>query len=101
MIAAALALISVAFAAGYPRFDRPLREYIRSGKWRVLHSPFRLKFFDEHSPWTVFLPLFLVLGLGWVLRASTGNRPLVDERPPGLPMPKGCSVRSLRRISQQ
>jgi hypothetical protein len=68
MIAAALALVAVAFAAGYPRFDWPLRAFLRSGEWPVLRSPFRLKFFHEHSAWTVFLPLFLVLGVGWVLR---------------------------------
>jgi hypothetical protein len=67
MIAAALALVAVAFAAGYQRFDRPLRELSRSGDLPVLRSPFRLKFFDEHSPWAIFLPLFLVLGAGWVL----------------------------------
>jgi hypothetical protein len=27
-----------------------------------------LRFFAEHSAWTVFLPLFLILGVGWVLR---------------------------------
>jgi len=68
MIAAALALVAVAFAAGYPRFDRPWREFFRSGEWPVLRSPFGIKFFDEHSAWTVFLPLFLVIGVGWVLR---------------------------------
>jgi hypothetical protein len=67
MIAAALALVAVAFAAGYSRFDRPLREVLRSGEWLVRPSPY-LKFFDEHSAWTVFLPLFLVIGVGWVLR---------------------------------
>ena len=67
MIAAALALVAVAFAAGYSRFDRPLREFFRSGEWPVRPSPY-LKFFDEHSAWTVFLQLFLVLGVGWVLR---------------------------------
>jgi hypothetical protein len=68
MIAAALALVAVAFAAGYQRFDRPLRALLGSGEWPVLRSPFRLKFFDRHSAWAVFLPLFLVLGVGWVLR---------------------------------
>jgi hypothetical protein len=68
MIAAALALVGVAFAAGYPRFDRPLREFLRSGEWPVRPSSPHLKFFREHSAWTVFLPLFLVLGVGWVLR---------------------------------
>ena len=67
MIAAALALVAVAFAAGYRRFDRPLHEFLRSGEWPVLRSPFGLTFFDKHSAWTVFLPLFLVLGVGWVL----------------------------------
>jgi hypothetical protein len=67
MFAAALALLAVVFAAGYSRFDRPLREFLRSGEWPVRSSPY-LKFFDEHPPWAVFLPLFLVLGVGWVLR---------------------------------
>jgi hypothetical protein len=67
MIAAALALVAVAFAAGYSLFDRPLRELLRPVKWPVRLSPY-LKFFDEHSAWTVFLPLFLVIGVGWVLR---------------------------------
>jgi high-affinity Fe2+/Pb2+ permease len=51
MIAAALALVAVgaALAAGYQRYDRPLREFLRSGEWPILRSPFRLKFFDEHS----------------------------------------------------
>jgi hypothetical protein len=67
MIAAALALLAVAFPAGYRRFDRPLSEFLRSGEWPALRSPFRLKFFDEHSAWTVFLPLFLLIGVGWLL----------------------------------
>jgi hypothetical protein len=67
MIAAALALVAVAFAAGSSRFDRPLREFFRSGELPVRLSP-HLKFFDEHSAWTVFLPLFVVFGVGWVLR---------------------------------
>jgi len=47
--------------------DRPLREYLRPLEWPVRPSPY-LKFFDEHSAWTVLVPLFLVLGVGWVLR---------------------------------
>lgn len=69
MTAAALALVAVAWAAGYQRFNRPfdmpLRQYLRGERpvirWRGL------KFFDEHSPWTVFLPLFLLVGVGWLL----------------------------------
>lgn len=68
MIAAALALVAVPFAAGYTGFARPLREFLRSGEWPVRRSPFQLKFFDEQSAWTVFVPLFLVLGVGWVIR---------------------------------
>ncbi len=66
MIAAALAIIAVAVA--YQWFDRPLREFLRSGEWRVLRPHFGLKFFNEHSAWAVFLPLFLLLGVGWGLR---------------------------------
>ena len=67
MIAAALALVAVAIAAGYSWNNRPLRELFRPIEWPVRPSPY-LKFFDEHSAWTVLLPLFLVLGVGWVLR---------------------------------
>lgn len=65
MFAAALALVAVG-AVGYQWW--PLRDFLRSGEWPAGRSPFRLKFFDEHSPWTVYLPLFLLLGVGWVLR---------------------------------
>jgi len=70
MVAAAWALVvvGVVLAAGYPRFDRPLRAFLRSGEWTVNRAPFRLKFFDEHSAWTILLPLVLVLGVGWALR---------------------------------
>ncbi len=69
MVAAALACFAVAVAAGYGYLmgDRPLREYLRPLEWPVRPSPY-LKFFDEHSAWTVLVPLFLVLGVGWVLR---------------------------------
>jgi len=67
MATAALGLVAVAIAAGYSMYDRPLRELLRSGEWPVRPSPY-IKFFDEHSAWTVFLPLFLVIGVGWVLR---------------------------------
>ena len=68
MIAAVLALIAVACAAGYsPQFNRPFRELFRPFEWPFRRSPY-LKFFDEHSAWTVFFPLFLLLGFGWMLR---------------------------------
>jgi hypothetical protein len=66
MIAAALALVAVLIVAGYSPPDRPLREF-KPIEWPMHRSPY-LKFFDEHSAWTVFLPLFLILGVGWVLR---------------------------------
>jgi hypothetical protein len=71
MIAAALALVPVAWAAGYQRFDRPFDTPLRAslrGQRPVIRWPIGLKFFDEHSPWTVFLPLFLLVEIGWVLR---------------------------------
>lgn len=69
MIAAALASFVVAVAAGYGYLagDRPLREFFRPLEWPVRPSPY-LKFFEDHSAWTVLLPLFLVFGVGWVLR---------------------------------
>ena len=68
MIVAALALVAVACAAGYSQqFNRSLRELFRPVEWPFRRSPY-LTFFDEHSAWTVFLPLFLVLGVGWALR---------------------------------
>jgi hypothetical protein len=69
MIAAALACFAVAVAAGYGYLlgDRPLREFFRPLEFAVRPSPY-LKFFEEHSMWTVLLPLFLVLGVGWGLR---------------------------------
>jgi hypothetical protein len=69
MIAAALACLAVAVAAGYGYLmgDRPLREVFRPLEWPVRPAPY-LKFFDEHSAWTVLLPPFLILGVGWVLR---------------------------------
>ena len=66
MIAAALALFAVVYVAGYSWQDRPLREFFRPIKWPVRPSP-HVKFFAEHSVWTVLLPLFLILGVGWVL----------------------------------
>jgi hypothetical protein len=66
MIAAVLAILAVVFAAGYFLNDRPLREVFRPVEWPVRQSP-HLRFFAEHSAWTVLLPLFLVLGVGWVL----------------------------------
>jgi hypothetical protein len=68
MIAAALALVAVALAAGYSPYFLQWRELLRSGDWRAFQSRDRLKFFDEHSVWTVFLPLLLVAGVGLVLR---------------------------------
>lgn len=68
MIAAALALVAAAIAAGYNPYFLQWRELLRSGDWRAFQSRYRLKFFDEHSVWTVFLPLLLVAGVGWVLR---------------------------------
>jgi hypothetical protein len=68
MVVAALGLVAVVIAAGYSLSDRPLRELFRPVEWPpVRRSPY-LKFFDEHSAWTVLLPLFLVLGVGWALR---------------------------------
>jgi hypothetical protein len=67
MIAAVLALFAVVYVAGYSWQDRPLRELFRPIEWPRRPSP-HLKFFDEHSPWTVFLPLFLLVGVGWALR---------------------------------
>jgi hypothetical protein len=67
MLAAVVAFIAVPYAAGYSRFDRPLRELFRPFEWPVRPSP-HLKFIKEHSVWTVFLPLFVVLGVGWGLR---------------------------------
>jgi uncharacterized membrane protein YphA (DoxX/SURF4 family) len=68
MIAAALACFAVAVAAGYGYLlgDRPLREFFRPVEFGV-HPPPYLKFFEEHSAWTVLLPLLLVFGVGWVL----------------------------------
>jgi len=68
MAAAALGLVAVVIAAGYSMYDRPVREPLRSGELPVRRPSPYLKFFDEHSAWTVLLPLFLVLGVGWVLR---------------------------------
>jgi hypothetical protein len=68
MVAAALGLVAVAVAAGYSRYDRPLTEFFNPVEWPpVRRSPY-LRFFDEHSAWTVLLPLFLLVGVGWVLR---------------------------------
>jgi hypothetical protein len=67
MIAAVVALGAVIYAAGYSVNDRPLRELFRPVEWPMRRSP-HLRFFAEHSAWTVFLPLFLILGIGWVLR---------------------------------
>jgi hypothetical protein len=68
MIAAALACFAVAVAAGYGYLlgDRPLREFFRPVELAVRPPPY-LKFFEEHSAWTVLLPLLLVFGVGWVL----------------------------------
>jgi hypothetical protein len=66
MIAALLAIFAVVFAAGYLLNDRPLRELFRPVEWPARPSP-HLRFFAERSAWTVLLPLFLVLGVGWVL----------------------------------
>jgi hypothetical protein len=68
MIAAALALVAVAISAGYSPYFLQWRELLRSGDWRAFGSRHRLKFFDEHSVWTVFLPLLLVAGVGLLLR---------------------------------
>jgi len=65
MNAAVLAIFLL--AAGYQPYYRSLREYLRSGEWEA-RSQFRLKFLDEYSAWAVFLPLVLVVGVGWVLR---------------------------------
>jgi hypothetical protein len=68
MIVAVLALLVVSCAAGYsPQYNRPLRELFRPLEWPFRRTSY-LTFFEEHSAWTVFLPLFLVLGVGWVLR---------------------------------
>jgi hypothetical protein len=71
MVAAVLAIVTVFITAGYSPYDRPLRGPLRE-LFRPVELPFRrspyLRFFDEHSAWTLFLPLFLVLGVGWVLR---------------------------------
>lgn len=66
-IAAVVAILAVAYAAGYYVNDRPLREIFRPVVWPMRRSP-HLRFFAEHSAWTVFLPLFLILGVGWMLR---------------------------------
>lgn len=67
MTAAVVAIVAVAYLAGYAINDRPLRELFRPVEWPMRRSP-HLRFFAEHSAWTVFLPLFLVGGAGWVLR---------------------------------
>jgi hypothetical protein len=67
MVAAALGLVAVAIAAGYSLYDRPVREFSTPVEWPLRRSPY-LRFFDEHSAWTVLLPLFLILGVGWVVR---------------------------------
>src|SRR4051812_16333678 len=68
MIAAALALVPVAWAAGYQRFDRPfdtpLRAFLR-GQRPVIRWPVGLIFFDDHSPWTVFPPPSRRFGVRW------------------------------------
>ena len=72
MISAALALIAVAFAAGYstylPRWRQQPRQELRSLDWRTYRSPTRLKYFDEHSPTPVVLSLLVVAAVGFVLR---------------------------------
>jgi hypothetical protein len=65
MIAAALALFAIAVAAGYELYNRLWRQLRRPGEWLFSRSPYRLKFFDEHSAWALFLPFFLILGVGW------------------------------------
>jgi hypothetical protein len=67
MIAAALALLAVAFAAGYQPYYR-LRQQRRSLDWRTYRFPTRLKYFDEHSPSTVVFSLLIVAAVGFVLR---------------------------------
>ena len=68
LVVAALGLAAVVITAGYSLDDRPLRELFRPVEWPpVRRSPY-LRFFDEHSPWTVILPLILLLGIGWGLR---------------------------------
>ena len=67
MIAAVLAILAVAYAAGYDVNDRPLRELFRPVELPMRRSP-HLRFFAEHSAWTVIRPLILALGVGWVLR---------------------------------
>jgi hypothetical protein len=67
MTVAALALIAVALTAGYQPYFREWRGLLRSGDWQAYRSPNRLRFFDDHSVWIAFLPLFLVAGVGWVL----------------------------------
>lgn len=66
MIAAVVALVGVTYVAGYSVNDRPLRELFRPVEWPMRRSP-HLRFFVEHSVWTVLLPLFVILGVGWVL----------------------------------
>lgn len=67
MVAAVLAILWVVYVAGYAVNDRPLGELFRPVEWPMRRSP-HLRFFAEHSAWTVFLPLFLILGVGWGLR---------------------------------
>lgn len=67
MTAAVLAILVFAYLAGSYVNDRPLREIFRPVEWPMRREP-HLKFFAEHSRWTVLLPLILILGLGWGLR---------------------------------
>jgi hypothetical protein len=67
MVLAVVAICWVGYVAGYAINDRPLREIFRPVEWPMRRSP-HLRFFAEHSAWTVFLPLILLLGVGWVLR---------------------------------
>ena len=66
MIAAVLGILVVAYLAGSYVNDRPLREIFRPVEWPMRREP-HLRFFAEHSRWTVLLPLILILGVGWVL----------------------------------
>ncbi len=69
MIGAALALIVVAYAAGY-QTNLPWRPFQRlpSLDWRTYLSPDRVKYFDEHSPSPIVVSLLLVAAVGFVLR---------------------------------
>jgi hypothetical protein len=69
MVVAALALIAVAFAAGYQTNLRRLPfQRLPSLDWRTYQAANRLKYFDEHSPSPTVVALLLVAAVGFVLR---------------------------------